>query len=250
MGGAALDLLREDDLLRIVADRRDHPRRPLVIASSNLEHIRRFGAGGDYRDPAEDDRSDWLVTADGMPVVWAARWLTREHWPQLAGSDLLPVLLRLAEERTWTVGFAGGWDEQHAGLRKVLARRFPGLRVAGYWTPSANDLDDRERSRKLALDIADSRVDLLVVSLGKPKQELWLSREAEASGARVALAFGAAADFLAGTATRAPTWVARSGFEWLHRLILEPGRLWRRYLVDGPVALFRLLRHSSLAASN
>jgi N-acetylglucosaminyldiphosphoundecaprenol N-acetyl-beta-D-mannosaminyltransferase len=243
-GGTSLDLLDQEDLLEILAGRLREPRRPLVLASSNLDHLTHFGWGGRYPDPALDRDVDWLVTADGRPIVLAARRLTGRAWPQLAGSDLLPTLLDVAEREDASVGFLGGWPEQHERLRRRLARDWPELRVVGYWSPSKDEVEDEAGARALAREIAAARTDLLVVGLGKPRQELWLRGQAVRSGARVAVAFGAAADFLAGTSIRAPRIWRSTGLEWLYRLLHEPRRLWRRYLVQGPVALWRLIRHS------
>jgi N-acetylglucosaminyldiphosphoundecaprenol N-acetyl-beta-D-mannosaminyltransferase len=244
-GGSSLDLLDHEDLLEILAGRLQEPGRPLVLASSNLDHLTHFGRGGRHPDPALDRDADWLVTADGRPIVLAARRLTGRPWPQLAGSDLLPSLLDLAEREDASVGFLGGWPAQHERLRRRLGRDWPGLRVVGYWSPSQGEVENDATAHALAREIAAAKTDLLVVGLGKPRQELWLRQQAVHSGARVAVAFGAAADFLAGTSTRAPQAWRRWGLEWLYRLLREPARLWRRYLVQGPVAMWRLLRHSS-----
>jgi N-acetylglucosaminyldiphosphoundecaprenol N-acetyl-beta-D-mannosaminyltransferase len=243
-GGTSLHLLDQEDLLAILVGRLREPCRPMVLASSNLDHLTHFGRGGRYPDPALDRDVDWLVTADGRPIVLAARRLTGRAWPQLAGSDLLPTLLDLAEREDVSVGFLGGWPEQHESLRRRLRRDWPRLRVVGYWSPSQDEVGDEARARALAREIAEAKTDLLVVGLGKPRQELWLRQQAVHSEARVAVAFGAAADFLAGTSTRAPQAWRRVGLEWLYRLLREPVRLWRRYLVQGPVALWRLLRYS------
>ena len=106
----------------------------------------------------------------------------------------------------------------------------------------------------VAAEVAAAGVDVLVVGLGKPRQELWIDRHGAATGARVLLAFGAAADFLAGSVRRAPKFMQDNGIEWLYRLGVEPRRLARRYLVQGPPALLalrraRLERPTSTAAS-
>lgn len=244
LGGCRISLLSRDDLLQLVRDRLAKEGVPLVVASANLDHIHHFGHGAARSDPAKDGDVEWLVTADGMPIVWTAGRMTRSRWDQLAGSDLLPELLQTAQDCRARVGFVGGWPKQHQTLAAVLQQTMPDLDVAGFWSPSRRDLDDASRAGELAEDVAAADVDLLVVGLGKPAQELWLSEHLLASGATVALAFGAAADFLAGHARRAPTAWRRYGLEWLYRLLREPRRLWRRYLIQGPVAMWRLLRWS------
>jgi N-acetylglucosaminyldiphosphoundecaprenol N-acetyl-beta-D-mannosaminyltransferase len=249
LGGASVDLLAKATLLAQIEDTLSGTGKPLAIASANLDHVHHFGHRAAHADPAAATSTRWIVTADGMPIVWASRLLTHRSWPQLAGSDLLPDVLALAETHGAAVGFLGGWPEQHARLRLVLETRHPELAVSGYWSPEPAVLDDEAQSRSLAGEVASSGVDLLVVGLGKPRQERWLAEHLEGTGARVGLAFGASADFLAGSANRAPVSWRRFGLEWLYRLLLEPRRLWRRYLLQGPVAIWRLLRWSERPTS-
>jgi N-acetylglucosaminyldiphosphoundecaprenol N-acetyl-beta-D-mannosaminyltransferase len=241
--GTALDVIDRSELLQLVEQRLRGSGIPLVIASFNLDHLTHFGPRGRYVDPAAEAAAvDWVVTADGMPLVWWARRRLGRRVEQLAGSDLLPALLELAEAVGARVGFVGGWPHQHERLVRVLQSRFPRLHVSGYWGPTLEELGQPTDSSVLIDQLGRAGVDLLVVGLGKPRQELWLSRNATSTGARVAVAFGAAADFMAGTAIRAPAPFRRLGLEWLYRLGREPRRLWRRYLVEGPRALWQLVR--------
>jgi exopolysaccharide biosynthesis WecB/TagA/CpsF family protein len=226
----------------------EEPARPLVVASANLDHIHHFGRAGGAHAAIDSTQStvDWFVLLDGMPLVWRARAIDRsDRWQRLAGSDILADLLSAAQEHGQRVGFLGGTAQTHALLAPALAGSFPGLTVAGYWAPERAELADRQAMSGLARQIRDAGVDLLVVSLGKPRQEIWCARYAAASGAKVCLAFGAAPDFIAGTVSRAPEVLRASGLEWLYRLWLEPRRLARRYLLQGPPALFHLLRDRS-----
>jgi N-acetylglucosaminyldiphosphoundecaprenol N-acetyl-beta-D-mannosaminyltransferase len=244
--GTALDIVERRELLDEVSRRLLSTGRPLVLASSNLDHLTHFGIGGSLPDPALAPReADWLVTADGMPLVWWARRRARGHVHQLAGSDLLPQILKVAERIGASVGFIGGWPEHHDRLTLALSQRFPDLRVAGCWAPSRDDLRQEELQVDLAKEIARHGVELLVVGLGKPRQEVWLSQFLGETESRVALAFGAASDFLAGSTPRAPAPLRRVGLEWLYRLVREPRRLWRRYLLEGPRALWLLSRSES-----
>jgi N-acetylglucosaminyldiphosphoundecaprenol N-acetyl-beta-D-mannosaminyltransferase len=243
IGGATINLLQQEEVLTRVRAALQGKAGQLAIGSVNLDHIYKFVP--DTRQAkitATSEGIDWLWLADGMPVVWRIRRATRRCWPQLAGANLLEPLLLEASATRSRVGFLGGTGDQHSALRQAFASSHPNLLVAGYWAPERVDVEDRIGSARLASQIADAGVDLLVVSLGKPLQERWIDVHMAPSGARVALAFGAAADFLAGTRKRAPECISRIGLEWLYRLCLEPRRLWRRYLVQAPVALYRLVR--------
>jgi exopolysaccharide biosynthesis WecB/TagA/CpsF family protein len=250
LGGCPVDLLGHDDAvaaisLRLAADWGA----PLGVVSVNLDHIHHFGTGARWHGAIETgavDDIDWLNLIDGAPVATQARRMTGEVWPRLAGSDLTgPILGSITTARA-RVGFFGGMPETQDLLRAKLAAERPGLQISGFWAPSRDDLEDPARSRELALEVNESGTDVLVVGLGKPRQELWIAEHGKESGARVLLAFGAVVDFLAGRVERAPAWVARAGLEWAWRLSREPRRLASRYLVDGPPAYISVHRFASV----
>ncbi|GAA4471095.1 hypothetical protein GCM10023094_01120 [Rhodococcus olei] len=228
----------------------------LAVASANLDHIHHFGADASWanrppavsRDgPIADMR--WLTLLDGVPLVRKAKAETGRAWPKLSGSDLLdPILARSAADGV-RVGFLGGSAAAHRRLHTALAERYPTLETVGAWAPERSELTDSAASVRLAHEIRGTRVEILVVSLGKPLQENWIAWYGLETGARVFLAFGAAVDFLAGRVRRAPQWVADAGLEWAWRLSREPRRLAHRYLVEAPPALVRLERRSRAIAA-
>ncbi len=244
IGGCYVDLrLQADvvDAIDIALQGRDPA---LAIASINLDHISHFGPNGPAAGIACVDSPElrWWVLLDGAPVAVAARLATGRAWPRLTGADLLAPVLGLARDRGARVGFLGGTTQMHAELLARLNVRLPGIAVAGTWAPDRRSLTDPAGARELALQIAAARVDLLVVGLGKPRQELWIQEHGPTSGARVLLAFGAAADFYSGAAARAPELVRRTGFEWAFRLGREPRRMANRYLIQGPRAAVVIAR--------
>jgi exopolysaccharide biosynthesis WecB/TagA/CpsF family protein len=248
LGGSSVDLT-DRDWVRDAVRRRltDVKSPPLFLASANLDHLNHFGHGRAHQglfDHTTD--AEWRVLLDGRPLVWAARMVTHRAWPQLAGSDLLPDILSIANDEGARVGFLGGSDLLHERLLRMQGKRWPNISIGGQWRPQREHLEDRPFALQLAQEIREREVALLVVALGRPHEELWLSRYGSDSGVRVATAFGAAGDFIAGLVPRAPESLRRSGLEWAYRLAHEPNRLWRRYLVQGPGALVRLIRHSGL----
>jgi len=275
LGGTPVDLFDTDDAVDAILGhaRAPHPW-PLGVMSANLDHIHHFGYQGtsalvpfvwahpDAGDPfpgtyvaavhaetvPERDATRpsvrWVNLLDGAPLVRHATHLTGRSWPRLAGSDLIGPLLDGAEAAGIRVGFFGGMPDVLDVLARRLADDRPGLPVAGLWSPERGDLDDPERSRAWAERIRAAGTQLLVVGLGKPRQERWIVEHGPETGASVLLAFGAVVDFLAGAVQRAPEIVRDHGMEWAWRLALEPRRLARRYLVEGPPAYEVLARHS------
>lgn len=237
--GARVDLLSEVDALAAIHARFGSGLAPLGVASINLDHIHHFGPHGAWLG-ALGRSIDWLNLIDGAPVAKQAQRLTGEAWPRLAGSDLIGPILDMAERDGIRVGFLGGSEQTQQLLLEALARDRPVLTIAGTWSPSRAQVTDPEASAALAAEVRTSGTQLLVVGLGKPRQELWIEAHGQETGAEVLLAFGAVVDFLAGRVKRAPAWVVNPGFEWAWRLLLEPRRLARRYLVQGPPAYLEL----------
>ncbi|SEM93492.1 WecB/TagA/CpsF family glycosyltransferase [Cryobacterium luteum] len=254
LGGSVVDLLEMGDALERISHRlSNRGDAPLAVASVNLDHVHHFGTGADlagilHRVPLGNDSGpvEWLKLIDGAPLAAHARRLTGRAWPRLAGSDLIGPILKRAERLGIRVGFLGGSEDTHQRLRSEFVLSQPTLRVVGYWAPSREVVSDPVRSTALAAEIRSAEVDLLVVGLGKPRQELWIAQHGVQTGATVLLAFGAVVDFLAGSIRRAPPWITECGLEWAWRLALEPTRLASRYLVDGPAA-YLLVRRTSRA---
>ncbi|MFV8054988.1 WecB/TagA/CpsF family glycosyltransferase [Mycolicibacterium peregrinum] len=229
------------EVITIVADRlASSSTAPLAVGSVNLDHLHHFRCG---REPLPE-RPEWLWLADGAPVAWRGARFADGRWPRVTGADLLEPLLQEAAVLGAQVGFLGGRPATHERLAAVLETRYPHALPARYWAPERAEIESLDTSIELAAQIRDAGVRMLVVGLGKPRQERWIAQHASDTGADVVLAFGAAADFLAGVVDRAPLAYRRYGLEWLYRLGQEPRRLARRYLVQGPAALVQL-RHAA-----
>lgn len=253
IGNVMVDLLDRDSALALIFDAVSAAH-PLAVVSANLDHLHHFADDPAWAElPAVSGHDDagrlrWLTLLDGAPLVRKASALSGHRWPKLSGSDLIRPIVESAAARELRVGFLGGTPATHARLRESLSEQLPALQVAGMWAPLRPELTDRAASQRIAADINQADVDILVVGLGKPRQEEWIARFGLATGAHVLLAFGASIDFLAGCVRRAPQLVVDAGAEWAWRLMLEPRRLSRRYLLEGPAALRQLHRSTMVAA--
>lgn len=248
LGGTTVDLMPSGKAIDVISHRTSNGAGlPMAVVSANLDHVQHFGTGGRWAGSLETgNQVEWLTLLDGAPLRMQARRLTGHDWPRLAGSDLMEPLLARAAAASVRVGFIGGSAQTHLDLRDRLAVRYPDLIVAGCWSPERRTLSDAMASGQLADEISAAKVDLLVVGLGKPRQELWIAQHGARTGAKVLLAFGAVVDFLAGRVQRAPGFISRNGLEWAWRLAQEPQRLANRYLLEGPEAYLRLRRMSSI----
>jgi N-acetylglucosaminyldiphosphoundecaprenol N-acetyl-beta-D-mannosaminyltransferase len=190
------------------------------------------------------ERAD-VVVADGMPLVWAAR-LAGDRLPErVTGSGLVERLSEAAGRAGRSVYLVGGGAGETAALAgAALAERYPGLRLAGCSVPPFGFEHDAEQTGRLVEEIAASAADLVLVGLGFPKQE----RLAELLVPRMPrswiLGCGGGVAMAAGETRRSPRWAQRMGVEWVVRLLQEPRRLARRYLVDDAPAALVLLAGS------
>lgn len=185
-----------------------------------------------------------MATPDGAPVAWMVGKLNRTVQERVSGPDLTWALLGRCEVEQLPVYFFGSSRETLAQLALRVNAAFPALVVAGFEAPPFRPMT-AEEDADVVERINTSGAGLVFVGLGCPKQEHWMHAHRGRVNA-VMLGVGAAFDFHAGTISRAPAWMRENSLEWLHRLISEPRRLWKRYLVTNSIfaakASWQLLR--------
>jgi N-acetylglucosaminyldiphosphoundecaprenol N-acetyl-beta-D-mannosaminyltransferase len=181
-----------------------------------------------------------MATPDGAPVAWMLRRLGYSGQGRVSGPDLTWALLGRCEAENLPVYFFGSSRETLSLLAEKIITAFPELTVAGFEAPPFRPISAEEDAESVER-INTSGAGLVFVGLGCPKQENWMLAHRGRVNA-VMLGVGAAFDFHAGTVSRAPTWMRDSGLEWLHRLVSEPRRLWRRYLVTNTLFIVGALR--------
>lgn len=223
--GSAIDVLDWDEALRrLLAWSRE--RRSRVVCICNVHSVVTA-----RQDPAFAAvlREAEMCTPDGAPVAWMLRRLGHAGQPRINGPDLMWRYCARAAAAGESIYLYGGSDETLRLLQQRLVEAFPGLKIAGAHSPPFRALSAEEDAA--AVDaINASGAGTVWVSLGCPKQELWMQAHRGRVHAAM-LGVGAAFDYHAGTIRRAPPWAQRAGLEWLHRLLSEPRRLWKRYLV-------------------
>lgn len=182
-----------------------------------------------------------LLLPDGMPLVWC---INRASRAQLRDRVYGPTFMLRALEASggnFSHYLLGGSDELLGALQEKLAAKFPTLRIAGAYAPPFGQWPEDEDARILGR-IAQSGADFVWIGLGCPKQELWLARNKSKLPPAVYCAVGAAFAFHAGRVPQAPAWMQDRGLEWLYRLLSEPRRLWKRYLVYNSLFAFYLAK--------
>lgn len=179
-----------------------------------------------------------LISADGMPVVWASRLLGKRLKERVTGIDLFERLVARAAERGWRVYFLGARQEVVKCTVLTLLGRHPTLRIAGYrngyWKP--------EEEQDVVDAVKAARPDLLFVAISSPKKERFLGRYQAEMRVPFAMGVGGSFDVVCGLTKRAPMWMQRTGLEWFHRFLQEPRRMFKRYFVDGMYFFWLLAR--------
>jgi N-acetylglucosaminyldiphosphoundecaprenol N-acetyl-beta-D-mannosaminyltransferase len=181
-----------------------------------------------------------LLLADGQSVVWASRLLGHPLPERVAGIDVFEHLLALAHREARSVYLLGAKPEVLETLERRLGERWPTLRIAGRHHGYFSDA----QSGEIAADISRSGADMLFLGMGSPNKEIFLARFGASLGVPVLHGVGGSFDVLAGITKRAPLAWQRMGLEWAYRLLQEPRRMWRRYLVTNSLFIALTFREA------
>lgn len=206
---------------------------PVLVVTPNVDQTIDLDRDPEFRAAYQDAG---LRLIDGAPLAFLARLLGATGVHQHTGADLLPLLVSESEREGWTVAIAGGSAGVSALAVARLQRLYPGAKVVSIPFPELTVVDD-PRSLEVVNELYRHAPDIVFLCLGAPKQEMWFTQWRSMLPPGVYIGAGAAVDFAAGTARRAPSALRRLGAEWLWRLAQEPRRLRMRYLVKGPTFL-------------
>jgi N-acetylglucosaminyldiphosphoundecaprenol N-acetyl-beta-D-mannosaminyltransferase len=175
----------------------------------------------------------FLTTPDGMPTVWLGRVHGFKDMNRVYGPDYMLGLCERSVDRGYKHFLYGGKPGVAEELRAELTRRFPGLQIVGTYTPPFRPLNPDEED-ELRAQLETLQADVFWCGLSTPKQERFMAAYSNRMPVKLMVGVGAAFDLLSGNLSEAPDWMKKAGLQWLFRLIKEPKRLWRRYLVNNP----------------
>jgi len=181
----------------------------------------------------------FLTTPDGMPLVWIGRLQGFRSVGRVYGPDLMLEVCRLSAKRGYSHFLYGGQPGVAEQLAVRLPEMFPGLKIAGTLTPPFRPLN-AEEDRELARLVSGSKPDFFWVGLSTPKQERFMAAYLEKLEVKLMAGVGAAFDIHTGRIKDSPPWIKNAGLQWSHRLLQEPRRLWRRYLINNPIFVFKI----------
>lgn len=179
-----------------------------------------------------------LINADGQSIRWAAKLWGIHLKERITGTDLMENLLKLSSQKGYSVYFLGAREEIVTKVVETYRNKYPSLKIAGwrngYWKPN--------EEKKIVQDIRRTHPDILFVAISSPKKEFFIRKYMNEMQVPFSMGVGGSFDTIAGLTKRAPLWMQRCGLEWLFRLIQEPRRLWKRYLIGNIIFLWIVLK--------
>ncbi len=228
IGHVLIDNVTMEDTLRRIEEF-IHRGEPCYITNPNVDIIVRYNRDSEF---AQYYNEGALCVADGVPILWAAKFLGTPLQEKVSGSDLVPKVCEMANRKGYKLFFLGGRTGAAQAAQEVLQKTLTSLKVVGLYSPPLGFENDPVELEKISQMIKDAKPDILFVGLGAPKQERWIKKYHKSLRVPVSMGVGVTFEFIAGIVKRAPKWMQKVGLEWFWRLCMEPGRLWKRYLVD------------------
>lgn len=227
--GARLDALSEEACVDVIISEVKAKHGGWLI-TMNLNHLREFSSDPAYRRLYEGAS---MVVPDGMPLVWAS-YLQGTPLPErVTGSNLIWTLTRRAVDERCSVFLLGGTPGIADRAAAVLKAQFPDLQIVGICVPPIGFESDEASIEVAIMSVVNASPDIVYVALGTPKEDKFIHRLMDRLPSAYLIGVGASFAFVAGVLPRAPRWMQNVGLEWLFRLLHEPSRLMRRYLLEG-----------------
>lgn len=233
--GVVFDAVTLDQAVKRCVDLCRHPHNCHIVMTVNASHLCLMQRD---QELAQACSAADLIVADGMPVVWAIRASGQSMPERVPGIDLMDVLLRVAASNGLSVYFLGARQNVVETLVLRYKARFPGLQIAGF----RNGYFGPDEHEVIVDEIRASGAHILFVGLPSPFKEVWSERYRGQLQVPVVLGVGGSFDVLAGFIMRAPRLFQSLGLEWFWRLMMEPRKLWRRYLSTNSEFIWRAIR--------
>lgn len=223
-----IDNLTIDETLDAI-DKLIKENKSAYVVTPNVDHIVQLETNKELQAVYKNAS---LILTDGKPLLWIAKWYGTPIKEKISGSDLFPLLCKMAAKRGYKMFFLGAAEGVAAKAAENLCRKYDGLQIAGTYSPPIGFENNHSEMVKIKKKIIEAKPEILVVGLGCPKQEKFMYHYCKELGVPISFGLGASFDFEAGNIKRAPRWMADHGLEWLFRITQDPKRMAKRYLVD------------------
>lgn len=199
------------------------------VVTPNVDHLMKVQKDSIFRGIYNGAS---LVVPDGVPLLWASNILGIPLKERINGTDLFIRLCEVSTAKGYSIFLLGGDKGVAQKACDMLKKKFPGINIAGFYCPEFGFDKDTNECHRIQKMILASNAEILFVGLGAPKQEKWISFYGPGTNVKLAIGVGVSFSFISGDLKRAPLWMQRCGLEWFWRLLSEPRRLWRRYIIE------------------
>jgi N-acetylglucosaminyldiphosphoundecaprenol N-acetyl-beta-D-mannosaminyltransferase len=237
--GVEIDRYNFDQVLERIISHAIANKPPEYVVTPNAMHILSLQKDSLFR---EIYRQAFLVVPDGVSLLWAAQFLNTPLNGRVNGTDLFERLCAVAAEKGLKVFLLGGRAGAADAAKTVLEARHPDLKIVGTHCPPYGFESQSAELASIDAKIKSVQPHLLFVGLGAPKQEKWISANYQELSVPISVGIGVSFELVADMVSRAPIWMQKTGLEWLFRLIVEPKRLWKRYIIGNPLFILLVLK--------
>ncbi|MBW4564848.1 MAG: WecB/TagA/CpsF family glycosyltransferase [Mojavia pulchra JT2-VF2] len=239
IGGIKIDKYSFDEVVERIVGHALSGKAPEYVVTPNAMHILTLQKDAHFR---EIYRQAFLVVPDGVSLLWSAKFLNTPLNGRVNGTDLFEKLCAIASQKGLKVFLLGGRPGAAEKAKETLEARHPELKIVGTYCPPYNFEFQKAELELINSKIKAANPDLLFVGLGAPKQEKWIAANYQELGVPISVGIGVSFELVANMVTRAPVWMQKMGLEWLFRLIVEPSRLWKRYIIGNPLFIWLVLK--------
>jgi len=239
IAGVEIDQYSFDEVVARIIDHALSAKSPEYVVTPNAQHIVSLQQDRLFR---EIYSSAFLVVPDGVSLLWAAKFLGTPLNNRVNGTDLFEKLCEIAAQHHLKIFLLGGRPGAADQASAVLQSRYPGLQIVGTHCPPYGFETDQGNCDRINAAIKAAEPDILFVGLGAPKQEKWVYLNYKELGIPVSLGIGVSFELVANMVKRAPIYMQKAGLEWVFRLVVEPRRLWQRYILGNPQFIWLVLQ--------
>jgi len=233
-----VDCITMDEAVEVIVNN-IQSKRKTIIFTPNVDHIVKAKFDREFKEIYSHVD---LSLVDGMPLVWISGIYGKKLPERINGTNLIIRLCKTIQEKNFSLFLLGPKEEILKLAVGNIKKTYPGLDKIGYRSIPFENLFNYEESLKVINEINKFKPDILLLGFGPPHQEKWIYRYYNFLDAYIFIGVGSTFDFLSKKKKRAPIWMQNLGLEWLFRLIQEPRRLWKRYIIGNTIFLFLLLK--------
>ncbi|MBW4428071.1 MAG: WecB/TagA/CpsF family glycosyltransferase [Nostoc desertorum CM1-VF14] len=237
--GVEIDKYSFDEVVDRIVEHASYHRKPEYVVTPNAMHILSLQKDSNFQDIY---RKAFLVVPDGVSLLWAAKFLRTPLKGRVNGTDLFEKLCAIAAKKGLKVFLLGGRPGSAEKAKDTLVNRYPSLQIVGTYCPPYGFESQPAELNSINSTIRAAAPDILFVGLGAPKQEKWIAANYLNLGVPISVGIGVSFELVSNMVKRSPVLMQKTGFEWLFRLLVEPKRLWKRYILGNPTFVWLVIK--------